>query len=70
VEPTEPAPAATVLRSVPSQLPRHWRAGSIAVGVGPRTVPDVVYHGAIVVVLVWGLTVTVRARPDDAARRT
>src|ERR687895_2270600 len=27
----------------------------IAIGVGPRTVPDVVYHIGIVVVLVWGL---------------
>lgn len=28
---------------------------TIAVGVGPRTVPDIVYHIAIVGVLVWGL---------------
>ncbi len=28
---------------------------TIIVGVGPRTVPDIAYHFAIVVVLVWGL---------------
>jgi hypothetical protein len=28
---------------------------TIIVGVGPRTAPDVAYHVAIVVVLVWGL---------------
>src|SRR5215207_7573681 len=28
---------------------------TIIIGVGPRTVPDVAYHVAIVVVLVWGL---------------
>jgi hypothetical protein len=35
---------------------------TIAIGVGPRTVPDLVYHAAIVVVLVWGLIFTARAR--------
>jgi len=40
---------------------------TIAVGVGPRTVPDVLYHVAIVAVLAWGLTVARRA-PRDAAR--
>lgn len=28
---------------------------TIAVGVGPRTVPDVVYHLSIVAILIWGL---------------
>ena len=28
---------------------------TIAVGVGPRTVPDVVYHICIVLILIWGL---------------
>jgi hypothetical protein len=28
---------------------------TIAVGVGPRTVPDVVYHIGIVAILIWGL---------------
>jgi hypothetical protein len=34
---------------------------TIAVGVGPRTVPDLVYHVAIAIVLGWGLLVTARA---------
>ena len=33
---------------------------TIAVGVGPRTVPDVAYHLGILAVLVLGLTVSVR----------
>jgi apolipoprotein N-acyltransferase len=32
----------------------------IAIGVGPRTVPDITYHIVIVVVLAYGLVVTVR----------
>ncbi len=28
---------------------------TIAVGVGPRTVPDVVYHLCIVAILIWGM---------------
>ncbi len=35
---------------------------TIAVGVGPRTIPDVAYHVAIVAVLVWGLVVVARHR--------
>ncbi|HEV7366172.1 MAG TPA: hypothetical protein VGN76_10040, partial [Gemmatimonadales bacterium] len=31
---------------------------TIVVGVGPRTVPDIVYHIAIVIVLLWGLRVS------------
>jgi len=34
---------------------------TIAIGVGPRTVPDLVYHGFIVVVLIWGLVVAARS---------
>lgn len=34
---------------------------TIIVGIGPRTVPDIVYHAAIVAVLVWGLVVAWRA---------
>ncbi|HEX6630961.1 MAG TPA: hypothetical protein VF048_07715 [Gemmatimonadaceae bacterium] len=34
---------------------------TIAIGIGPRTVPDVVYHVAIVAVLAWGLAVAVRS---------
>jgi hypothetical protein len=30
---------------------------AIAIGVGPQTRPDIVYHVAIVVVLIWGLVV-------------
>jgi hypothetical protein len=41
---------------------------TIAVGVGPRTVPDVAYHVAIAAVLVWGLVVAKRA-PADLARQ-
>jgi hypothetical protein len=36
---------------------------TIAIGVGPRTVPDVTYHVSILAVLVWGLIVTYRATP-------
>jgi hypothetical protein len=34
---------------------------TIAIGVGPRTAPDLVYHAVIVAALVWGLIVTFRA---------
>ena len=39
---------------------------TIAIGVGPRTVPDLAYHATIVAVLIWGLVVTARA-PAGAA---
>jgi hypothetical protein len=32
----------------------------IAIGIGPRTGPDIVYHVGIVVVLIWGLGVAWR----------
>jgi hypothetical protein len=35
--------------------------GTIAAGIGPRTVPDLAYHAAILVVLAWGLVVAARA---------
>jgi hypothetical protein len=41
---------------------------TIAIGVGPRTVPDIAYHLAIVVALVCGLVVAARA-PADGARQ-
>ena len=42
---------------------------TIAVGVGPRTVPDVAYHLGILVVLVLGLTISVRGgTPSPGAR--
>jgi hypothetical protein len=40
---------------------------TIAVGVGPRTVPDVLYHLGIVVVLACGLGVAVRSLNDRSA---
>ena len=33
---------------------------TIAVGVGPRTAPDIAYHIAIVAVLIWGLDIAKR----------
>jgi hypothetical protein len=30
-------------------------AFTIAIGVGPRTVPDIVFHVVMIGVLVWGL---------------
>jgi hypothetical protein len=41
---------------------------TIAVGVGPRTVPDVLYHVAIIAVLIWGLIVARRA-PSAGAQQ-
>jgi hypothetical protein len=42
---------------------------TIAIGVGPRTVPDIAYHLAIVVVLVTGLVAAVRGRSNQARQR-
>lgn len=36
---------------------------TIAIGVGPRTVPDLAYHASIVAALVAGLVATARAEP-------
>lgn len=44
-------------------------AFTIAVGVGPRTVPDIAYHVAILVALAWGLVVAARAPAEGAAQR-
>lgn len=41
---------------------------TIAVGVGPRTAPDIAYHVGIVAVLIWGLLFAVRA-PSNARRQ-
>jgi heme A synthase len=42
---------------------------TMAVGVGPRTVPDVAYHLAILVVLVEGLRLATRtAQPPSGGR--
>jgi hypothetical protein len=35
---------------------------TIAIGIGPRSALDIVYHVTIVAVLVWGLVVAWRAR--------
>ena len=43
---------------------------TIAIGIGPRTVLDIAYHIAIVIVLIWGLIVTARAQPDNPAAHT
>lgn len=43
---------------------------TIAVGVGPRTVPDVAYHAGIVAVLVWGLVAAARATPEGRPLRS
>ena len=39
---------------------------TIAIGIGPRTVPDLVFHAIMVLELVWGLVVAARARVDRA----
>jgi hypothetical protein len=41
-------------------------AFTIAIGVGPRTAPDVIYHALLLAILVTGLVVTARARPLGA----
>jgi len=41
---------------------------TIVVGVGPRTIPDIVYHVVIVFILATGLVVTLRARAEPARR--
>src|SRR5215510_13579304 len=37
---------------------------TIAIGVGPRTAPDIAYHFTILAVLIWGLVVAARAPAD------
>jgi hypothetical protein len=39
---------------------------TIAIGVGPRTIPDIAYHFVILAVLVRGLVVARRASPATA----
>jgi len=40
---------------------------TIAIGIGPRTIPDLVFHAFIVAILIAGLVVTARSRsgPDN-----
>ncbi|HYU11482.1 MAG TPA: hypothetical protein VEK82_02825 [Stellaceae bacterium] len=40
---------------------------TIAIGVGPRTALDLSIHGAMLVALIAGLTITLRVRPRRAA---
>ena len=42
---------------------------TIAVGVGPRTVPDVAYHLGILAVLIGGLGLAVRGGPSSLGGR-
>lgn len=35
---------------------------TIIIGIGPRTVPDIVYHIGILALLAWGLSVAARPR--------
>jgi peptidoglycan/LPS O-acetylase OafA/YrhL len=43
---------------------------TIAIGVGPRTAPDLIYHAAIVVVLIGGLVVGTRASQSSNPQST
>jgi hypothetical protein len=38
---------------------------TIAIGVGPRTAPDIAYHLTLLAVLTWGVVVAARAAPVD-----
>jgi hypothetical protein len=42
---------------------------TIAIGIGPRTAPDIIYHIAIVFVLVFGLMAATRAQAGEAILR-
>jgi hypothetical protein len=42
---------------------------TIAVGVGPRTAPDIAYHVVIVTVLVSGLVLALRGPVDKSRKR-
>lgn len=39
---------------------------TIVVGVGPRTLPDIAYHIAIIALLAWGLTLAARVPAEGA----
>jgi hypothetical protein len=46
---------------------------TIAIGIGPRTIPDIAFHVAIVIALISGLVVTARAQEQvgsNAPRRS
>jgi hypothetical protein len=38
---------------------------TIAIGIGPRTVPDLAYHVTILIVLAWGLSAPARTPADE-----
>jgi hypothetical protein len=40
---------------------------TIMIGIGPRTLPDVVYHAALVAVLLWGLMIASRTATEAVA---
>jgi hypothetical protein len=40
---------------------------TIIIGIGPRTVPDIIYHIGILVLLAWGLSMAARMRPSHGA---
>jgi hypothetical protein len=42
---------------------------TIAIGVGPRTAPDIAFHAGLVVVLVSGLSLVWRGRSSGPAQR-
>jgi hypothetical protein len=42
---------------------------TIAIGIGPRTIPDITFHIAIVIALISGLAVTARAQKRVASNR-
>jgi hypothetical protein len=44
-------------------------AFTIAIGIGPKTVLDIVYHVGLLVVLCWGLAVTARTGRREGDRR-
>ena len=39
---------------------------TIIIGVGPQTAPDIIYHVAIIIVLVWSLILTAQASRQRA----
>jgi hypothetical protein len=39
---------------------------TIAIGIGPRSLADVIYHVIILCVLIYGVTLALRARPSEA----
>jgi len=41
---------------------------TIAIGIEPRTVPDIIYHVAILIALGWGLLVAARVPAGDLRR--